>query len=112
MSRKERRRSVRTVSNVPIDLYDRKGQMIIGEGRFINISLSGSMLESRQELPLHKSIRLQLQSPAKAPMDFTGRIVWRKKNSFQFTYGVRFDPISHMPMINRPSDALVSSSHR
>jgi hypothetical protein len=94
MIRKERRRAPRTSSSVPIDLYDSDGQMIIGEGRFVNISLAGTMLESRQSLHLRQPVRLQVQSPAKSPMEFTGRVIWRKKKSARFLYGIHFEPLA------------------
>ena len=62
MNRKERRRDPRSNSRVPLDLYDAKGRMIIGEARFINVSLTGSMLESRQSIPIRQPIVLQAKA--------------------------------------------------
>jgi hypothetical protein len=93
MKRKERRRDPRSNSRVPLDLYDAKGRMIIGEGRFLNVSLTGSMLESRQSLPMRKPIVLQVQGPAKEPLEFAGRVIWRKKKTAKFYYGIRFEPL-------------------
>jgi hypothetical protein len=90
MNRKDRRRTTRTFSNVPLDVYDPKGRMIIGEGQFVNVSLTGSMLQSRQNLRLHQTVRLQVQSPGRSPLEVAGEIVWRKKQQKAFTYGVRF----------------------
>ena len=42
MSRKERRRANRSYSSVPLDLYDPKGRMIIGEG--LKLSFAGLLL--------------------------------------------------------------------
>ena len=93
MIRKERRRSLRTVSRVPLDLYDPDGRMIIGEGRFVNVSLTGSLLESRQPLQLHQPIRLQIQTPGKSPIEIAAHVVWKKKKTSLFNYGLRFDAL-------------------
>jgi hypothetical protein len=94
MTRKERRRASRTFSSVPLDLCDPKSQAIIGEGRFINVSLTGSQVESRKPFPLHKQIQLRVQTPGHSGFEFAGRIVWRKRNSSGFSYGIKFKPFS------------------
>src|SRR5205823_3455159 len=87
---KERRRAARSHSNVPLDLYDSAGRMIIGEGRFLNVSLTGSLLESRQPLHLRQQIRLELQAPGRSPFHLAGKVVWRRKKASAFSYGIRF----------------------
>ena len=116
--RKERRRAPPTCSSVPLDLYDPHGQVIIGEGRFVNVALTGSMLESRQSLHLHQPIRLQVQTPSKSPVEFVGRVIWRKKKAAAFTYGIQFQPLSsvnmfarHNPASLRPAVALTHLHH-
>jgi hypothetical protein len=94
MSRKERRRATRTYSNVPLDLYDAAGRVIIGEGRFVNVSLTGSQLESRQPLQLRQQIHLQLQTPGRSPFHLAGKVVWRRKKAAAFNYGIRFQRLS------------------
>ena len=73
-----------------------KGHAVIGEGRFINVSLTGSELESRQPLHLNQHIRLQVQSPTRSAVEFAGKIVWRKKKSAVYNYGIQFarQPVS------------------
>lgn len=112
MSRKERRRMPRTHSNVYLDLYDSKGQAIIGEGRFVNVSMNGSQLESRQPLQLHQHIRLQVQTPGTSAFEFAGEIIWRKKKASLFNYGVRFEPISAAHVFNRQPAAAYAHLHR
>jgi hypothetical protein len=118
MIRQERRRTPRGNSTVPLDLYDSKGQVIIGEGRFVNISLTGSMLESRQSLPVRHSIRLQVQAPSKMPLEFVGRVIWRKKKAAAFNYGIRFQPLStsnafahHVTATSSPAAAFSNPHH-
>ena len=107
MIRKDRRRAVRTYSTVPLDLYDPDGRMIIGEGHFVNVSLTGSMLESAQPLKLHQPIRLQIQTPGRSPIEIAAHIVWRKKLIDTFNYGVQFDKvISHFAAM--PSQAAMA----
>ena len=110
MTRKERRRAPRTFSNVPLDLYDAAGKVIIGEGHFVNVSLTGSQLESRQTLPLRRPIRLQVQTPAKRPMQFAGKVVWRKKIADAFSYGIRFMPASALRGLTR-QPAMAAAGH-
>ena len=93
MIRKERRNAPRTYSNVPLDVYDPFGRMIIGEARFVNISYTGSMLETRQPLQLHQPIRLQMQTPGRSPIGIAAHVVWKKKRADKFNYGVQFDLI-------------------
>jgi hypothetical protein len=94
MTRKERRQTARTYSNVPLDLFDPIDNVVIGEGKFVNVSLTGSLLESRQPLPVRKNIHLQVQSPG--TFGVAGRIIWRKKKAGTFTYGIRFVPLSSL----------------
>jgi hypothetical protein len=94
MTRKERRRATRTYSSVPLDLFDPVDHVLIGEGKFLNVSLTGSQLESRQPLPLRKSIHLQVQAPG--TFGVAGKIMWRKKKAGTFTYGIRFEPVTSL----------------
>lgn len=95
MNLKERRRAPRAVSNVPLDLYDREGRMVIGEGHFVNLSTKGCLLESRQTLPQRKRIRLQIRPVAKfSPLELSGRIIWARRKSPPFTYGIAFDALA------------------
>jgi hypothetical protein len=112
MSRKERRRATRTYSNVPLDLYDAAGRVIIGEGRFINVSMTGSLMQSRRAIPLRQRIRLQVQSPAQSPFEFAGRVVWRKKTQDSFTYGIRFERISAAHLLARSSTSSYAHATR
>ena len=94
MKRKERRRALRTYSSVPLDLFDPKGRVLIGEGRFVNVSLSGSLVESRLPLQLHQTICLQVQAPAKTPFELAGRVVWRRRRASLYNYGIQFESLS------------------
>ena len=44
----ERRRAPRSLSKVPLEIYDSKGQMVVGEGRFLNLSVTGAMMKSQR----------------------------------------------------------------
>ena len=112
MMRKERRGVQRSNSNVPLDLYDAKGRVIIGEGHFVNVSLTGSMLESRQSLHVRQPIRLQVQTPGKSPLEFAGRVIWRKKKTATFYYGIQFEPVPTSPVFAREPVTAYSHVHR
>ncbi len=90
MKRSERRRANRTYSSVPLDVYDPKHRVLIGEARFVNVSLRGSLLESRYPLKLHQTVFMQVQAPTRSPFEFAGEVVWRKKKAAGFTYGIQF----------------------
>jgi hypothetical protein len=87
---RERRQARRTPSNLPLDLYDIKGRMIVGEGRFRNLSLTGGLIETKKPLPRRSRIRLELNPTGKARLHLTGQVVWSRKKRPGFTYGVRF----------------------
>ena len=91
MREKERRQTSRSISNVPLDLYDPEGRMIVGEGRFINLSTTGAQLESPKPLQVDEHLRLRVQSAGQSPLDLSGRVIWARKNNSQFTYGIQFD---------------------
>jgi hypothetical protein len=88
--RKERRRAPRSFSSIPLDLCDPKSHAVIGEGRFLNMSMTGSLMVSRQTLPVNKPIQLLLQNPGKSPFELAGKVVWRKKKASVFNYGIQF----------------------
>lgn len=94
MKRLERRRSVRTHSNVPLDLYHPKHPVVIGQARLVNVSTTGTQMESRFPLQLRQTIRMQVQAPAKNPFEIAGQIIWRKKKAAGFAYGVEFQSLA------------------
>jgi hypothetical protein len=89
----ERRSAFRAPSAVPLDLYDSAGHAVVGEGRFVNISERGGLIESKKPLRIRETIRLQIQSAGRAALELSGRIVWARKKAPGFTYGVEFDPV-------------------
>jgi len=91
MREKERRQRTRTISNVPLDLYDPEGRMIVGEGHFVNLSTTGAQLESPKPLRVDDHLRLRVQSVGESPLDLSGRVIWARKNDSRFTYGIQFD---------------------
>jgi hypothetical protein len=91
MRQKERRQAPRTASNIPLDLYDAEGRVIVGEGRFLNLSTIGGQLESPKPLQLDEHLCLRVQSSGRSPLELAGRVIWARKNNSQFTYGIQFD---------------------
>lgn len=87
---KERRREPRTPSTVPLEIYDRKGRMVVGEGRFLNLSTVGGLMESPKPLKTKSSIRLHMVSAGKSALEIIGRVVWARKQDSGFTYGIHF----------------------
>jgi len=87
---KERRQALRTPSSVPLEIYDPKGRMVVGEGRFLNLSTIGGLMESPKPLKPKTSIRLHMVSAGKSALELLARVVWARKNNSGFTYGIRF----------------------
>ena len=92
MSQTERRSVPRTPSSVPLDLFDLEGQIVIGEARFVNVSLKGAQIESLKRFPVNETIRFQVQSVGRSPLELTGRVIWVRKRSSGFTHGIEFNP--------------------
>ena len=87
---KERRQALRTPSAVPLEIYDPKGRMVVGEGRFLNLSETGGLMESPKPLKTKSSVRLHMVSAGKSALEILGHIVWSRKQESGFTYGIRF----------------------
>ena len=95
---KERRKEVRSKSTIPFDIYDTKGKMVVGEGHFINLSTSGGLMVSRKPLKAHEAIRLHVSTAGKAALELLGKVVWARKKTAEFEYGIRFKPDSPTPL--------------
>jgi hypothetical protein len=96
---KERRKVMRTPSNLPLDICDLKGRMVVGEGRFLNLSTLGGLMESRKPLKPKSPVRLQIVSAGKSALDIAGRVVWAKKKAPGFMYGIRFNSDTAIPAV-------------
>jgi len=87
---KNRRKSLRSPSRVPLDLYDLKGRAVVGEGRLVNMSETGAQIESRHLLKQSSRVRVQLPAGAQALLDLAARVVWAKRKPRGFSYGLAF----------------------
>jgi len=96
---KERRQAVRTLSSVPLEIYDPKGRMVVGEGRFLNLSTSGGMIESPKPLKARSAVRLHMVPASNTALEIIGKVIWARKNDAGFTYGIRFSPREPTPAI-------------
>ena len=94
---KERRKEQRTNSSLPLDIYDPKGRMVVGEGHFINLSTSGGRMISRKPLKAHAAVRLHVVPSGKSALELVGKIVWARKKTAEFEYGIRFKGDSPFP---------------
>ena len=88
---KERRKVPRATSNLPLDIYDPKGQMVVGEGRFINLSTSGGLMVSRKPLKTRTAVRLHVVPAGNSALELLGKVVWARKKTSEFEYGIRFN---------------------
>jgi hypothetical protein len=96
---KERRKAIRTESNLPLDIYDTKGKVVVGEGRFVNLSTSGGCMVSRKPLKAHSAIRLHVVPAGKPALELTGKVVWTRKKTAEFEYGIRFNAGNPTPLV-------------
>ena len=87
---KERRQEPRTASSVPLDIYDPQGRMVVGEGRFLNLSTIGALMESPKPMKPKSSVRLRMVPSGKSALEIIGRVIWARKTGSAFTYGIRF----------------------
>ncbi len=88
---KERRKAPRAPSRLPLDIYDAKGYAVVAEGRFVNLSILGGRIVSRKPLKQNTNIRLQVVPVDKPVLDLAGKVVWARKKSPGFEYGIRFN---------------------
>src|SRR5690349_4570662 len=88
---KDRRKAPRTVSNLPLDIYDPKGRMVVGEGRFVDLSTSGGRMLSRKPLKAHSAVRLHVVPAGKSALELIGKVIWTRKKTAEFEYGIRFN---------------------
>src|SRR5262245_8288659 len=90
-STKERRKEPRTKANLPLDIYDPKGRMVVGEGRFTNLSTTGGRMLSRKALKARSAVRLHVVPAGKSALELIGKVIWTRKKTAEFEYGIRFN---------------------
>ena len=87
---KERRKTPRAISNLPLDIYDPEGRMVVGEGRFTDFSILGARMVSRKPLKARSAVRLHVVPSGKSALEIIGRVIWTRKKTSEFEYGIRF----------------------
>src|ERR1700687_1588161 len=95
---KERRKVPRSSSGLPLDIYDPKGKMIVGEGRFTDLSTIGGRMVSRKPLKARSAILLHVVPSGKAALELPAKVVWARKKTAGYEYGIRFSTTSHTPL--------------
>jgi hypothetical protein len=95
---KERRKAIRSTSNLPLDIYDPKGKMVVGEGRFTDLSTIGGRMVSRKPLKARSAIRLHLVPSGKSALELIGKVIWARKKTAEFEYGIRFSTPQTTPL--------------
>lgn len=90
MIEKDHRKAPRTASQLAVDLYDPKGRAVTAEGRFVNVSTHGAMIESAHALKVQEKLLVRFQ-PGKSPvLDLAAKVIWAVKKRRGFLYGLRF----------------------
>jgi len=71
--------------------------MVVGEGRFINLSTSGGRMISRKALKARSAIRLHVVPAGKSALELIGKVIWARKKTAEFEYGIRFSADTQIP---------------
>ena len=95
---KERRRTPRAFLAVPLDIYDPKGHMIVGEGRCVDFSILGARIASRKPLKARSAVRLHLPPISRPALEITGKVIWSRKLNREFEYGIQFSTSPQKPV--------------
>ncbi len=56
------------------------------------------MMISRKPLKARESVRLQVVTAGKSALELLGKVVWARKKTAEFEYGIRFKPDSSTPL--------------
>jgi hypothetical protein len=64
--------------------------MVVAEGRFLNLSTLGGLMESFKPMKPKTSVRLRMVPSGKSALEIIVRVVWARKTGSAFTYGIRF----------------------
>jgi hypothetical protein len=94
----DRRKAPRAKSNLPIDIYDTKGKVVVGEGHFVNLSTLGGRMVTRKPLKARSAVRLHVIPSGKPALELIGKVVWARKKTAEFEYGIRFNADSPTPL--------------
>jgi hypothetical protein len=87
----EKRNDSRAITDVALELYDMSTHELVGVGRLMNLSLTGSCIETTSDLGGRKDlfVRMLLNGQLVAcPAD----VVWEKPYASVREYGFRFGP--------------------
>jgi len=95
---KDRRKAPRAASDIPLDIYDTTGRAVIGEGHFVNLSTLGGLMRSRTPLKARTAVHLQVVPARKPALELKGKVIWTRKKTPEFEYGIRFSPDSPSPL--------------
>ncbi len=88
----ERRTAPRVHSALPFEIYDSKGRVVMGEGKFLNLSTIGGLVASPKALKPKSTVRLHIPPSGKAALEILGRVIWTRKKPSGYMHGIRFSP--------------------
>lgn len=93
MHTKEGRRAPRTKHDSVVEIYDDGGHLIIGIGRLVNYSNVGICFTSSKALKLGQRVHARVRLLKEGALEISSRVVWQKKRSAGYQYGIEFDSI-------------------
>jgi len=94
MSEQEKRQSRRMSARGAVEFYDQDGVLLQGVGRLLNLSVTGSLVETSMQLTPGQVLRLRLQMDHKEPMDLEVTVVRAYLKQSVKTYGIHFNCIT------------------
>jgi len=90
---KESRRAPRARRDSVLELHDEKGHTILGIARLVNFSAVGACFATTQILKPGERIHARLRLLKEGRLHISGHIVWTKRKTNTFLYGIEFDSI-------------------
>lgn len=88
-----KRNEVRAITDVALELYDMSTHELVGVGRLMNLSMTGSCIETTSNLGGRTSLFMRMllnNQLVAAPVD----VVWEKSYTSIQEYGIKFGPLA------------------
>jgi len=93
MKTKESRRAPRKKHDSVLEIYDIEGNFIRGVGRLVDFSTVGAAFSSTTVLEKDQPLQVRLRLLKEGAMDISAHVVWTKKKTNNYIYGIAFDDI-------------------
>ena len=89
----EKRRAPRAKHDSVLEIVDRSGRVISAVGRLVNVSTVGVCFASTHSFKKGDKIHARVRLLREGRLNVNGHIVWTRKKSNHFLYGMEFDAV-------------------